>query len=375
MPAGKDRSMADIETNGKPEVVAAPPSEGYPKQWFCVAVAPDGSIFKGDSETPAQFVDVVGKSVIAWMDYWTDNYDRDAPVAASKLGFTDTLVSSLTVESRTTYQDFDTEMGMRLPSVQVHQFQVEPYPLLMLMRRSFILTIHPLNVDRRFHRMRRYADTFIRKIRLDAPPEDKLTLLLLRLIDETNERNFEHLRQVEALGESLNKDMTDPNTPRQELGPKIYDMKHALITYLDALWETNDVLHALRYGDAELITDSPKLLYRLTLLAEDVNRQISLAEHLSEVLASGLEVLQSIYNNQLQIMNNRMALIMTYMAVLGTAVLVPNTLATIFGSSAFNMQSRDIGWYVTMLVGSTVLSTALAYWWVRRSGLLPRKLE
>ena len=81
-PAGKDRSMADIQTNGKPEVVAAPPSEGYPKQWFCVAVAPDGSIFKGDSESPAQFVDIVGKSVIAWMDYWTDNYDRDAPVAA-----------------------------------------------------------------------------------------------------------------------------------------------------------------------------------------------------------------------------------------------------------------------------------------------------
>ena len=367
--------MTDIQTNGDPPIVAVPPAEGYPKQWFCVAVAPDGSIFKGDSESPNQFVEIVGRSVIAWIDYWTDNYDRDTPVAAAKFGFTNALVSSLTVESRTTYQDFDTEMGMRLPSVQVREFHVEPYPLLILMRRTFILTIHPLNVDRRFHRMRRYADTFIRKIRLGDPDEDRLTLLLLRLIDETNSRNFEHLRQVEELGESLNKDMTDPNTPRQELGPKIYDMKHALITYLDALWETNDVLHALRYGDAELITDNPKLLYRLTLLAEDVNRQIGLAEHLSEVLASGLEVLQSIYNNQLQIMNNRMALIMTYLTVLGTAVLVPNTLATIVGSSAFNLQSNDIGWYVTMLVASTVLATGLAYWWVRRSGLLPRKVE
>jgi magnesium transporter len=74
-------------------------------------------------------------------------------------------------------------------------------------------------------------------------------------------------------------------------------------------------------------------------------------------------------------MNNRMALIMTYLTVLGTAVLVPNTLATIFGSSAFNLQNNDIGWYVTMLVASTVLSTGLAYWWVKRSGLLPRKVE
>jgi magnesium transporter len=367
--------MADVQGNVKPQVVATAPAEGYPKQWFYVAVLPDGTIHKGDSEAPAPVVEMVGKSDIAWIDYWTDNYDRDCPIAAAKLGFTDLLVSSLTVESRTTYQDFDTEMGMRLPSVQVRQFQVEPYPLLVLMRRNFILTVHPLNVDRRFHRMRRYADTFIRKIPLDAPAQDKLTLLLLRLIDETNERNFEHLRQVEELGESLNKDMTDPRTPRQELGPKIYDMKHALIIYLDALWETNDVLHALRYGDAELITDNAKLLYRLTLLAEDVNRQIGLAEHMSEVLASGLEVLQSIYNNQLQIMNNRLALVMTYLTVVGTAVLVPNTLATVFGSSAFNLQSNDIGWYVTLLIGSTLVSTGLVYWWMRRSNFLPKGVD
>ena len=133
--------MADMRTDLKAEVVSAPPSEGYPKQWFCVAVAPDGSIFKGDSETPAQFVETVGKSVIAWIDYWTDSYDRDAAVAAAKLGFSDALVSSLAVESRTTYQDFDTEMGMRLPSVQVRGFEVEPYPLLILIRHGFIQCI------------------------------------------------------------------------------------------------------------------------------------------------------------------------------------------------------------------------------------------
>jgi len=70
-----------------------------------------------------------------------------------------------------------------------------------------------------------------------------------------------------------------------------------------------------------------------------------------------------------------MALIMTYLTVLGTAVLVPNTLATIFGSSAFNLQSNDIGWYVGMLAGSTVLATILAYWWVKRSGKLPKEVE
>jgi magnesium transporter len=163
--------------------------------------------------------------------------------------------------------------------------------------------------------------------------------------------------------------------PRETLAPKIYDMKHALITYLDALWQSVDVLHALRYGDAELITDNPKLLARMNLLAEDVNRQIGLAEHLSEVLASGLEVLQTIYNNQLQVLNNRLALVMTYLTIVGTAVLVPNTLATIFSNSAFDMKSDDIGWYVTLLVVSTVASTWLVYWFLKKRGWIPKRMD
>ena len=167
----------------------------------------------------------------------------------------------------------------------------------------------------------------------------------------------------------------DPKTPRALLGPQIYNMKHALITYLDALWETVDVLHDLRYGDAELLTNETSLLNRLGYLADDVSRQIGLAEHMSEVLASGLEVLQSIYNNQLQAMNNRIALLMTYLTVLGTAVLVPNTLATVFSNSAFAMGPQDLGWYVTLLVLSTVVSTVLAFVWVKKSGFIPRKMD
>ena len=91
------------------------------------------------------------------------------------------------------------------------------------------------------------------------------------------------------------------------------------------------MVNSLRYGDADTITDNQKVLNKIGLLADDLNRQISLSEHMSEVLASGLEVLQSLYNNQLQILNNRMSLTMTWLTILGTAVLVPNTLATIFG--------------------------------------------
>ncbi len=366
--------MENMETNGKAQKTETSNHvEAFQKPWFCVALSSSGTIFKSDAESAADFLDVLEDSVIAWVDRWTDDFAKDAPVAAAQLGFSDTLISSLTGESRFTYQDFDTEMGIKLPSIQVREFEVEPHPLLMLMHRNFIFSIHPRNVDRRFIRLRRYSDIILKKIPGNVIASDKLTLLLMRIIDETNQRNFEHLRQIEERGDELNKDLMDPETPRSVLGPEIYKMKHALITYLNALWQTVDVLHALRYGDAELMTDDQKILDRLSLLADEVQRQIGLAEHMSEVLASGLEVMQTIYNNQLQSLNNRMAMVMTYLTIIGTALLVPNTLATILGNSAFGMEPHDVWWYWTLLGCSTVLATGLAYWWVRRQGWLPKK--
>jgi magnesium transporter len=96
---------------------------------------------------------------------------------------------------------------------------------------------------------------------------------------------------------------------------------------------------------------------------------------MSEVLASGLEVLQSIYNNQLQNLNNRLAMIMTYLTIIGTAVLVPNTLATILGNAVFDIGPDDLWWYLVLMVGSTVLATWLVYRWVKRSGWLPKKMD
>jgi magnesium transporter len=160
-------------------------------------------------------------------------------------------------------------------------------------------------------RLSRYADAFMRKIKPTLIQEDKITIILTRLIDENINRNFDHLRQIEAQGDELSKILMDPLMPRAMIAPEIHNMKHALISYMDTLWATLDVVNSLRHGDAELITDSPKLLARLGILSDDVNRHIALSEHMSDVLASGLEVLQSIYNNQLQILNNRLALVMT----------------------------------------------------------------
>ncbi len=371
--------MREVETKGMPAKVLKPNSEPEPapRRWFYAAMSPSGTISKGDADAPGGFLAILGNATVAWVDYVTQgaDFDKEALDIGRQLGFSDQLVSSFASGTYLTYQDFDTEMGMKVPCIQVKQLEVQAYPLLLLLKKNLVLTIHQLTVDRRFLRLRRYSETFLKKIPVDANTEDKLTMLLMRIVDANNDRNFEHLRQIEERGDELSDTMTDPYAPRLKLGPEIVHMKHALITYLNALWDTVDVLHALRYGDAELITNDPKLLDRLGLLVEDVNRQIGLAEHMSEVLASGLEALQSIYNNQLQALNNRLALVMTYFTIIGTAVLVPNTLATIFGNSAFAMGPEDVGWYWTLLVVSTIVATALVYWWVKRQGWIPKKMD
>jgi magnesium transporter len=90
-------------------------------------------------------------------------------------------------------------------------------------------------VDKRFIRLRRYSDTILKKIQLDASIEDKLTILMSRIIETNNDSNFRHLRVIEERGDDLNESLMNANTDRSALGPKIYEMKHALITYMNAL--------------------------------------------------------------------------------------------------------------------------------------------
>ena len=354
-------------------------TDGLPvKQWYCSALQSDGQTSFANAESADAFKDILEKSTIAWVDFRTDEYQSDVKYAANQLGFSDALISSFNTGPRNLYEDLTTELGIKLPSIQIKLDEdpiVFEHTTLVLIREGLILTIHPVEVDRRYSRLRRYFVPVLRKIATAQTRLDKLALLLMRIIETNNDRNFEHLREIEGHGDTLNRNLMDPKTPRNLLGPQIYNMKHGLIIYLDALWGSIDVIRDLRYGDADLITDDEKILERMAILAEDVNHQISLAEHLSDVLASGLEVLQTIYNNQLQVLNNRLALIVAYLTVIGTALLVPNTLATILGNSAFAMSSKDVPWYLILLVSSTILATLFTFWLVNRAGLLPKKVD
>lgn len=359
------------------------------KRWFCITLDAAGKTCKQEAEAPAQLLEVISRSVVAWVDYITDDINKDLPVMAAQLGFSEPFVSYLASGSPLNYQDFDTEMFMRLPSIQIRSNDVKAYPLLFLIKKGMVFTLHMRTVDKRFIRLRRYSEAILRRVPTDIGAEDKLTILLSRIIDANNDSNFRHLRVIEEFGDELNKDLMDPNTDRTMLAPKIYDMKHALIVYMDALWESADVLHAIRYGDAELLSDNERVLNRVSVLSDEVKGQLALSEHMSEVLASGIEATQAIYNNQLTVannqltisnnqltkLNNRFALLAAYLAVVGTALLIPNTIATMLGNSVWVYGPQDLSLYLLLIIGATIAGSIIMWAWIKKQDLLPKDKE
>ncbi len=365
------------------------PLELMQKRWFCICLTSSGKTFKEEAESPTALLETVNKSMVAWVDYITDDPMKDLAAAAAQMGFSEPFVSNLSCCDQLNYQDFDSEMWLSFPSIQIRGTEVKAYPLLVLIKKNIVFTVHMRLVDKRFIRLRRYSEAILRKIPIDVKPEDKLTILLSRIIDANNDSNFRHLRAIEEFGDELNRDLMDEHTDKSQLGPKIYRMKHALIIYMNALWESVDVLQAIRYGDAELLTDDQKLVNLFSAMVEQVKSQIGLSEHMSEVLASGIEATQAIYNNQLTtannqltisnnqltVLNNRFAKLAAYLTIVGTALLIPNTIATILGNSVWVYGPNDLPLYLLLMIGATVAGSIFMWYWISKKGLLPQDKE
>lgn len=341
------------------------------KTFFCISVSKSGKTTKHEDKEYTQFEKIISNSAISWVNCCVDNAEKEMPKISEYFGFRKETAEEILSHRISAYLDLNTELGLLLPAVKVRNLHVNISPVFILVKNNLILSIHTRKVTR-WVRFFNYAETFMKKIPLDIVQADKITMILIRLLSKNDEKNFENLRIIEEEGDKINALLIDSSLPRGKIGNEIYKMKHALITYLGVLWASMDVLNSLRYGDSDMITDNPLLLKEFSILANDLTSQIALGEHMSEVLASGMEVLQSIYNNQLQILNNRLSLVVTWLTVLGTAVLVPNTIATVFGIPSI---SEHIEWHdaVWILVASTLVSTVVSYLAIKR--FLPKRVE
>ncbi|MFA5332963.1 MAG: CorA family divalent cation transporter [Candidatus Nanoarchaeia archaeon] len=325
-----------------------------------------------------ELMPLIKHASFSWVDHSANDFTKESLEIASKLGFSETLVNNLIKLSkdkhdRTTsrYEDLNSEMGLILPVIDVNNFDVKIDPLMILIKKDLILSIQSTK-SLHLKQLYAYAESIIKK----SKKEDLPTLLLIRIIAKNNRFNFEQVSEIEDSSDKISRELIDNSASRKILGVKIYHMKHALVKYLSGLWSTTSVLSSLDYGDAEVLSNNPKILEGITVQLEKVHTQISLAEDLSNVLASGLAVLQSIYNNQLQVINNRMTYMMGILTVIGTALLVPNTIATILSqTNIFLFTPADTGWYLSFLIFITVVATFISWWWVKKIGLLPNNPE
>jgi magnesium transporter len=329
---------------------------------FCIIQYKDGRIDRLVDQSLEDYLSAISDAGIAWIDCSTKDDNKEIEMIAQRAGFSKIPIPKLTTGFYSAYEDYDTELGIMLPSATVRVEKMTVHPLFVLLRDNLILTVHCEEINRLL-RFSRYAPQFFKKIAEDIHV-DKVTLVLERIIDENNDRNFEYLREIEMHGDQISKSLIEESLAKKKIAHDIYQMKHILIDYLNVLWSTKDVVDSLRYGDADLITNDEKLLGRIGILSDNIDRHIELSEQMSNVLSSGLEVMQSIYNNQLQSLNNRFALVTAYLTVLGTAFLVPNTIATIAGSGIMHGTMAAQWWYLPLLIISTVIATLTSFLWV-----------
>ncbi len=328
---------------------------------MCVFTKQDGQVEKLVDLPLSDYLTITAPACVAWIDVTTPDVEKDLEKIAGSLGFTQLPLVKVLSGFFSSYEDVETELGLMLPSVIVKDFEVNVKPLVVMLRGNLVVTVHSSEVHR-LMRFARYAPTFVKKIKAEARV-DKASLILERIIDENNDRNFEYLREIEKHGDDISRRLIDEEIDKRLVAEEIYKMKHVLITYLNVLWASKDVVESLRYGDADLITDDDKLLGRIGILSDNIERHIELSEQMSNVLASGLEVMQTIYNNKLQTMNNRFAIVTAYLTVFGTAFLWPNTIATVVSSMGWDLSGVQLE-YMLFLIISTIIATIGSFAWV-----------
>src|SRR3989304_4361954 len=135
-----------IEQKKEPTAVTIPQSNGIA---FCVALpVSGGKPLKLTGDNPHDFLQFLKDSSVAWLNFPVKDIKKEAEIIAISLGFSSSLTPALLSNYLSAYEDRETELGLMLPAVAVKKFEVLISPILILIRKDLILTIHEENVNR-----------------------------------------------------------------------------------------------------------------------------------------------------------------------------------------------------------------------------------
>lgn len=293
---------------------------------------------------------------LTWIECVVDNIIEETPKILGKININmdPSVLLSGYVSS---YEDRGDTLGLMIPFVVPGNNKTLTAPILIFMKKDLIVTIHD-DYGGKIARLYNYAPTVLRKLPKEADSwADRQTILLARIIDEISEANFSILRLIVERAEQFEIDLAGSRQVTRDISLELSNMKTSLLTFLNATWASYDTVHNLKYGDADLVSDDEVILAKFEVILGRLDRQIQMSENVMQMVATGANVVQTE-------VTNKVTILIIWWTVAGTAELVPNTIATVFG---LYPNHEAMFWpIVATVMASAGLATTVAYFYVRK---------
>ena len=298
---------------------------------------------------------VVESGTLTWIECVVDDIVNETPGILEKLKI-DTDPSVLLSGYITAYEDIGDTLGIMLPFIITGDSRTQTTPILIFMKKDLIVTIHD-DYGGKIAKLYNYSNSLMRKLPKESEQwADRQTILLFRLMDEVSETNLSILRTILEQAEQLELDLSGSRQTDRNVSDELSNMKRSLLTFLNAVWATHDTVRNVKYGDPDMLTDDDDILEKFEVILGRLDRQIQMAENVMEIISTGVTVIQTETSNQL-------TKLIVWLTVAATAVLVPNTIATVLGIPDLNV---SLTWVVPILIISTVISAVVTYRWTKQ---------
>ena len=319
-----------------------------------------GVPFKKESIALDEAAKTIAIGNLTWIECVVDDIVDETPKILEKLDIK--MDPKLLLSGYVTaYEDAGDTLGIMLPFIVTGDSRTQTSPVLIFMKKDLIVTIHD-DYGGKITKLYNYSNSLMRK--LPKEPEqwaDRQTILLFRLMDEVSETNFSTLRTIVEQAEQLEIDLAGSRQTDRDIGFELSNMKRSLLTYLNAVWATHDTVRNVKFGDPDMLTDDDDILEKFEVILGRLDRQIQMAENVMEIISTGVTIIQAETTNKL-------TKLIVWLTVAATAVLVPNTIATIFGIPDLQISWT---WIIPILILSTLFSVIVTYRWTNQFRVNP----
>ena len=327
-------------------------------------IAEQGVPYKKENIKLEEAAQTLSIGNLTWIECVVDDIVDETPKILEKLDIKmdpKVLLSGYV----TAYEDVGDTLGIMLPFIVTGDSRTQTSPILIFMKKDLIVTIHD-DYGGKITKLYNYSNSLMRK--LPKEPDqwaDRQTILLFRLMDEVSETNFSSLRIIVEQAEQLEIDLAGSRQSDRDVGYELSNMKRSLLTFLNAVWATHDTVRNVKFGDPDMLTDDDDILEKFEVILGRLDRQIQMAENVMEVISTGVTIIQTETSNQL-------TKLIVWLTVAATAVLVPNTIATIFGIPDLQISWT---WVIPILAASTFISIIITYRWTKQWRVNPFRTQ